>query len=31
MWADDRDNLWVGYGSTTEGTGLYKSEDGGGA
>lgn len=29
MWADDRDNLWVGCGSTTVGYGLFSSSDGG--
>lgn len=29
MWFDDRDHVWVGCGSTTEGTGLYESQDGG--
>jgi hypothetical protein len=29
MWFDDRDTVWVGCGSTTEGTGLFRSDDGG--
>lgn len=29
LWADNREDLWVGCGTTTEGTGLYVSTDGG--
>lgn len=29
MWFDDRDTVWVGCGSTTEGKGLFVSRDGG--
>jgi len=29
LWADDAERWWVGCGSTTEGTGLYASTDGG--
>ena len=29
MWFDGRDTVWVGCGSTTEGTGLFRSDDGG--
>ena len=29
LWADNRQDLWVGCGSTTNGTGLYFSTDGG--
>jgi hypothetical protein len=29
LWFDDRDTVWVGCGSTTEGTGLFRSVDGG--
>lgn len=29
MWFDDRDTVWVGCGTTTVGTGIFLSEDGG--
>jgi photosystem II stability/assembly factor-like uncharacterized protein len=29
LWFDDADTVWVGCGSTTLGTGLYRSTDGG--
>lgn len=29
MWWDDRQTVWVGCGSTTDGTGLFQSDDGG--
>jgi photosystem II stability/assembly factor-like uncharacterized protein len=28
-WFDDRDTVWVGCGSTTDGKGLFRSDDGG--